>query len=82
VNTIFKFSFLLTMLLIILVVPIVKAKNCEEFMGHKIVTEGTISCTRAKNIYKSFLHGHIPKGWTCGQSVGGCGNGTQSFIFR
>lgn len=58
------------------------AKNCGYYMGHKIVTEGGLSCAEAKKVYKAFQKGHIPAGWTCGQSVGGCGKGDKSFSFK
>ena len=60
----------------------VLAANCGKYRGHKIVTEGGLSCTKAKRVFKSFQKGRIPAGWTCGQSVGGCGKGKQSFSFK
>jgi hypothetical protein len=58
------------------------AKICGKIEGHKIVTYGNLSCTKAKSIFKSFQKGHIPAGWNCGQSVGGCGKGKQGFYFK
>lgn len=58
------------------------AKNCGMVKGHKIVAYGGLSCVKAKHIYRSFQSGHTPKGWTCGQSVGGCGKGKMGFTFK
>ncbi|VVC75437.1 hypothetical protein AQUSIP_07270 [Aquicella siphonis] len=59
-----------------------QARNCGKYMGHKIVTSGGLSCADAKRVYKAFQEGHIPAGWMCGQSVGGCGKGDKSFTFK
>lgn len=59
-----------------------QARCCGKFMGKKIVTYGNLSCAKAKSVYKAFDSGHIPAGWTCGQSVGGCGKGKQGFTFK
>jgi hypothetical protein len=59
-----------------------QARNCGLFMGKNIKTYGNLSCTKAKAVYKSFNSGHTPKGWTCGQSVGGCGKEKQGFYFK
>lgn len=61
----------------------VYAKDCGVVMGKTIeITKGNLSCKKAKKVYKAFVKGKIPKGWNCGQSVGGCGNEKQEFTFR
>lgn len=59
-----------------------EAAHCGKVEGKKIVTYGGLSCAKAKKIYKSFQSGHIPKGWTCGQSVGACAKGKKGFQFN
>ncbi len=59
-----------------------RVHHCGKIEGKKIVTYGGLSCKTAKSVYRSFLNGHIPSGWNCGQSVGGCGKGPQGFYFR
>lgn len=62
--------------------PLAHAKNCGIFAGKQIITYGRLSCVEAKKIFRSFNKGHIPRGWTCGQSVGGCGKGKKGFYFK
>lgn len=59
-----------------------QAANCGKVKGQKIVAYGGLSCAKAKKIYQSFQSGHIPKGWTCGQSVGACAKGKMGFRFN
>jgi hypothetical protein len=61
---------------------LVYSANCGKVEGHKIVTYGGLSCVVAKKIFVSFQAGKIPKGWNCGQSVGGCGNRNKGFTFK
>ena len=78
-----KISCILLTAFITLSPTLVNAHQCGKVMGKQIeITMGNLSCSRAKAVYKSFMKGHTPKGWTCGQSVGGCGNGKQEFTFR
>lgn len=74
--------FSLIILLILLTSYSAHARYCGKVLGKKINTYGHLSCKRAKQVYKAFNAGHTPKGWLCGQSVGGCGKGKQGFIFN
>jgi len=58
-----------------------QARHCGKIMGKEIKTYGGLSCSKAKSVYKAFNKGNTPKGWTCGQSVGGCGKGNYGFTF-
>ncbi len=59
-----------------------EAKYCGKIQGNKINTRSSMTCAEAKQVYQAFLAGKTPEGWTCGQSVGGCGNGKKEFSFK
>ncbi len=68
-----KNSIKIILLLVMMTSYAAQAHNCGKVEGRKISTYGNLSCAKAIEVYKSFNRGKIPKGWTCGQSVGGCG---------
>lgn len=73
---------LLTASLLTMVSVNAEAKYCGKVQGNKIKTNNKLSCSEAKRVYTDFLAGKTPEGWTCGQSVGGCGNGKKEFSFK
>jgi hypothetical protein len=77
-----KFTSFIFILALLCISCSVQAHHCGKYMSKEIKTYGKLSCKKAKAIYKAFNAGHIPKGWTCGQSVGGCGKGKNGFMFN
>jgi hypothetical protein len=80
-NSLMLISAAMTILLL-LTPTIASARHCGKVMGKRIETYGNLSCSRAKAVYQQFNDGNIPKGWMCGQSVGGCGIGKKGFTFK
>lgn len=77
-----KLLMILSAALLALVSVNADARYCGKVKGNKIVTKSAMSCAEAKRVYLAFLDGKTPEGWTCGQSVGGCGNGKKEFSFK
>lgn len=72
---------LVSVILLAMVSLTAQAKYCGKVRGNKI-NATNMSCTEAKRVYTAFEAGETPAGWTCGQSVGGCGNGKKEFSFK